>query len=69
MENIIPSRAKILALHGQGSGSSVTELQLHNLGLTGSDFAITYLTGPLRAEGPGPGVAALAEWVAGPWTR
>ncbi len=67
MENIFPLKTKILALHGQGSSSTVTELQLHNLGLTGPEFAITYLNGPRLAEGPGPGVAALAEWVAGPW--
>lgn len=61
------SKPRLLALHGRGSNSDVTKLQLSNLGLLNSEYQITYLEGPVVADRPGPGVEGLAGLVSGPW--
>ncbi|MDR6232423.1 AMP-binding protein [Pseudomonas oryzihabitans] len=61
------SRIRILALHGRGSNSDVTRMQLKNLGLSESDYDVVYANGPLSADMPGPGIEALEGLVSGPW--
>lgn len=64
----LPSpRLRVLALHGRGSNSEITRMQLLNLGISEAEYDIVYLDGPLREDAPGPGIAELAGLVAGPW--
>ncbi|WP_026190822.1 AMP-binding protein [Methylobacterium sp. WSM2598] len=61
------SRPRVLALHGYGSNSTVTRMQLENLRVTSSDFDILYVNGPIAVEEAGPGIADLGDLVSGPW--
>ena len=63
----IASKPKLLALHGRGSNSDVTRLQINNLGLLESDYEIHYLNGPITSGRPGPGVESLEGLGSGPW--
>jgi len=63
----ISPRLRILALHGRGSHSDVTRIQLHNLGLSPAEYDIVYLNGPFDTSNPGPGIEALGDLVSGPW--
>ena len=64
----LPSpRLRVLALHGRGSNSEITRMQLLNVGISEAEYDIVYLDGPLREDAPGPGIAELAGLVAGPW--
>jgi hypothetical protein len=60
-------KKRVLALHGSGSNSSVTEIQLRNLGISNSEFDILYINGPIVAAKPGPGLEELGALVGGPW--
>lgn len=61
------SKVRILALHGRGSNSTVTRMQLKNLGLSESECEVFYANGPILANRPGPGIDGLEELVPGPW--
>ncbi|MGE7955226.1 AMP-binding protein [Pseudomonas sp. NPDC089530] len=61
------STFRILALHGRGSNSDVTRMQLKNLGLNESEYEVVYANGPLPADRPGPGMEDWHELIPGPW--
>ncbi|WP_415882955.1 AMP-binding protein [Neptuniibacter sp. QD34_54] len=63
------SKPRLLALHGKGSNSKVTAMQLENLGVTDSEYEIVYLDAPTLVGCPGTGVDELAKdnLVAAPW--
>ncbi len=58
------ARMRLLALHGRGSNSDITRMQLHNLGVQGENYEVVYLDGPILVDKPGPGVEASES---GPW--
>lgn len=61
------SRPKILALHGRGSNSDVTQIQLNNLEITKSSHDIHCINGIISSERPGPGIEKFQDLMAGPW--
>ncbi|GLS26381.1 AMP-binding protein [Marinibactrum halimedae] len=61
------AKVKLLALHGSGSNSHVTQLQLENLTINETEFDITYLNGPISTDQPGPGIKELDGIFTGPW--
>lgn len=58
------ARVRLLALHGSGSNSNVTKMQLENLGISESEYDVVYANGPISVNEPGPGLEGL---VSGPW--
>jgi acyl-CoA synthetase (AMP-forming)/AMP-acid ligase II/peptidoglycan/LPS O-acetylase OafA/YrhL len=58
---------KILALHGSGSSSEVTRIQLDNIGLLQSEYDVIYANGPISTQQPGPGLTEIEGLVTGPW--
>lgn len=67
MMDVPTKKNRILALHGRGSNSSVTKLQLRNLGISEAEYEVLYVDGPISSDRPGPGIAELQELVRGPW--
>lgn len=62
-----PSKARILALHGHGSNSEITRLQMLNLGLLKQNYEIVYINGPFAANIPDPTIENLLALESGPW--
>ncbi len=60
-------KVKLLALHGSGSNSDVTRMQLHNLGLTETEYDDVFVNGPILVNEPGLGMAELERLISGPW--
>lgn len=58
------AKVRLLALHGSGSNSAVTRMQLENLGISDAGYDVVYATGPIAVNEPGPGLEGL---VSGPW--
>ncbi|MGY3958527.1 AMP-binding protein [Aeromonas popoffii] len=58
------TKVKLLAMHGNGSNSTITELQLSNLDLVMPKFQFVYLNGPTPVDEPGIGLEGLGS---GPW--
>lgn len=58
------ARVRLLALHGSGSNSAVTKMQLENLGISDAEYDVVHATGPIPVNEPGPGLEGL---VSGPW--
>ena len=61
------ARMRILALHGSGSNSEVTKIQLDNISFLKSEYDVIYANGPISTQQPGPGLSELEGLVTGPW--
>jgi acyl-CoA synthetase (AMP-forming)/AMP-acid ligase II/peptidoglycan/LPS O-acetylase OafA/YrhL len=61
------ARMRILALHGGGSNSEVTKIQLDNIGFLKSEYDVIYATGPISTQQPGTGLSEIEGFVTGPW--
>lgn len=61
------SKPKILALHGRGSNSTITKIQLNNLGINEASHDIHCIDGIISSEEPGPGMEEFKHLMAGPW--
>ena len=55
---------KLIALHGNSSNSSITRLQMENLGLSGPEYDVIYIDGPISVNKPHADIEGL---VPGPW--
>lgn len=49
---MIEKRPVFLALHGKGSNSQISQIQLNNLISFTKDYDVIYIDGPIKTEPP-----------------
>ncbi|CAI1858233.1 AMP-binding protein [Serratia fonticola] len=70
LQEELSPKLNFLAMHGRGSNSEITKLQLSNLNLLGAEFDFSYLNGPIIVDEPGNGLEGLKSgtwysWLSG----
>ncbi|WP_444929269.1 AMP-binding protein [Microbulbifer sp. SSSA002] len=55
------NKIRVIALHGKGSNSDITSLQMDNLGLNSDEFEVVCVNGPFSSSAPGIGLKPLSD--------
>ena len=64
---MIEKRPIFLALHGKGSNSQISQIQLNNLISFTKDYDVIYIDGPIKTDQAGPDIARFEDIIDGPW--